>query len=337
MPAPHKPTPPTSATLFSALILGAGPAGLSAALALSRLAHPVAIFSTNTFRNEKAHRAHTILSRDHTPPAEIRRAAREQIEAYGTTLSVEKGAVSARKVDDGFEVEDEEGRKWRGKKIVLAMGVRDVLPTEISGYAENWGTNIYQCLFCDGIERSNKPAGVLGFPNAMMGHNVGMILQMGCPKVTIFGNGKLEVGDEATGKALEIAKLKGAVVDERRIERLVDLGGEEGVEVRFEDGSSERLGFLVHRPDVEVVGPEIARGLGVEIVDDGFGGQMLKRNEPFGETNVKGVLVAGDASILMRQVTAAMFQGGGAGAGVHFLISQDDEREVEKKLKDSKA
>lgn len=166
---------------------------------------------------------------------------------------------------------------------------------------------------------------------------MGMMVQMGCPKVTIFGNGELEVTDAATSKALEIAKLKGAVVDERKIEKLVDLGGEDGVEIQFEDGSSERLGFLVHKPDVEVNSPEIARGLGVEIIDDGFGGQMLKRNEPFGETNVKGVLTAGDASISMRQVTAAMFKGGAAGAGVHFLITQDEERKLEKKLEDSKA
>ncbi|KAF2162358.1 hypothetical protein M409DRAFT_69244 [Zasmidium cellare ATCC 36951] len=338
MPPPTSPpTPLTPTTLFSALVLGAGPAGLSAALSLSRLAHPVAIFTTATFRNERAQHAHTILSRDHTPPAEIRRVAREQIEAYGTTVFIERGVVKARRVHGGFEVEDGEGGKWRGRKIVLAMGVRDVLPTRIEGYVENWGTNIYQCLFCDGIERSDRPAGLLGFPNAMAGHNVGMMVQMGCPNVTIFGDGELEVKDEATRKALEIAKLKGAVVDERRIEKLVNLGEENGVEIRFGDGSSERLGFLVHKPDVEIVSPEIARGLGVEIIDDGFGGQMLKRNEPFGETNVKGVLTAGDASILMRQVTAAMFQGGAAGAGVHFLISQDEERELEKKLQDSKA
>lgn len=246
-----------------------------------------------------------------------------------------KGAVSARRVDDEavFEVEDEAGTKWRGKKIVLAMGVRDILPMEIPGYAENWGTNIYQCLFCDGIERSDRPAGLLGFRDAGMGHNVGMMVQMGCPKVTIFGNGELEIKDEATRKALEVAKARGAVVDERRIERLVRLGEhDEGIEIRFEVGSSAKLGFLVHRPDVEIVCPEIARELGVEIIADAMGGQALKRNEPFGETNVKGVLVAGDASIMMKQVTAAMFQGGAAGAGVHFLISQDEERELGKKL-----
>lgn len=60
------------------------------------------------------------------------------------TMFVERGVVRARKVDGGFEVEDGEGGRWRGRKIVLAMGVRDVLPTRIEGYVENWGTNIYQ-------------------------------------------------------------------------------------------------------------------------------------------------------------------------------------------------
>lgn len=260
--------------------------------------------------------------------------AKEQIEAYGTTHFVERSVVSAWKNHSTgwFEVKDEEGQVWRGKKVVLAMGVRDVLPRDIEGYEEEkWGYNIYQCLFCDGLERSDRPAGVLGFESPMQGHNVGMMLQMGCPKVTIFGNGKIEPRDEGTRKAVEMAKLKGAVVDERRISRLVNLD-REGIDIQFEDGSSMHVGFLAHWPPVEVVAPEIARGLGVEIVDDGAGGEILKRSEPFGETNVEGVLAAGDCGILMRQVTAAMFQGTAAGGGVHFLIARDEERVLEGRL-----
>lgn len=209
--------------------------------------------------------------------------------------------MSARKDEEQnlFEVEDATGEKWKGKKVVLAMGVKDRLPKDIEGYEENWGYNIHQCLFCDGIERSDRPAGTLGFASPMMLHNVNMMVQMGCPSVTIFGNERLKPESEVTAKALQLAKLRGVDVDERRIRKLVNLGGEEGVEILFEDGTSAQVGFLAHRPDVEVMAPHLARGLGVEIVPDGAGGQMLKRNEPFGET-IKGVLAAGDIGAIPK-------------------------------------
>lgn len=211
-----------SSFLYDAIILGAGPAGLSAALALCRVRRTAVVFSTPDFRNKQAYRAHTILSRDHTPPAEIRAAGRSDIDKYGTTKFVERAITTARKLESEnlFEVKDQDGETWRGRKIVLAMGSRDILPTDIEGYAEGWGYDIYQCLFCDGIERNDKPAGLLGFPSAMYLHNISNILQMGCPSVTIFGNGPLKP-DEKTAEALKVAKAKGATIDERKIKKLV--------------------------------------------------------------------------------------------------------------------
>lgn len=148
MLAPVRPNLTLSSSFpFDALIIGAGPAGLSAALALSRVKRPAVVFSTSNFRNDQAHRAHNILSRDHTPPEDIRQAGRDEIERYGTTRFVDRAIVKARNVDvdEGtrFEVEDQKGEKWQGKKVLLAMGAEDVMP-DIEGYAEWWGYDIYQ-------------------------------------------------------------------------------------------------------------------------------------------------------------------------------------------------
>ena len=327
MPLPTKPTLNLSSShLFDALIIGAGPAGLSAALALCRMKRTSVVFSTDTFRNDAAHRAHTVLSRDHQPPSEIRRIGREQIEAYGTTAFEERAVLKARKTEVGFEVEDETGEVWKGRKVVLAMGARDVLPTEqdLEGYAECWGQSIYQCLFCDGLERSEKPAGMLGW-GGMSSHILGLLSLLGVPKITILGNGPLNLEDENQRKALEVTKARGTVVDKRRIRRLVHLPDEEGIEIQFEDGESERVGFLQHSPPTEVVGANLARDLGVEVLDDGRGGTQLKRNEPFGETNINGVFAAGDAGTLLKQVTIAMQQGTGAGAAIAMQLGQQVE------------
>ena len=322
----------STTTLFDALIIGAGPAGLSAALALCRMKRTSVVFSTEAFRNARAHRAHTVLGFDHVKPAEIRRVGREQVQAYGTTKFVERAVTKASKSSDGrFEVTDSRGAVWRGRKVVLAMGAKDVLPTEIEGYEDCWGESIYQCLFCDGLERSEEPAGMLGW-SAMSGHIMDFLFLLAPPSITIFANGSLKLEDEVAKRALEIAKARGAAVDERQIRRFIHLPDNEGIEIVFQDGESTRVGFLQHSPPTEVIGASIAQDLGVEVLDDGRGGTVLKTNAPFGETNVKGVFAVGDSGALMKQVTVAMQSGVGSGAAIAMQLGQEADEGVAGRL-----
>lgn len=322
----------SSSILYDALVIGAGPAGLSTALALSRVKRTAAVFGNNQYRNAKAHRAHTILTRDHTEPAEIQRLGKLDVQKYGTTQFVDRGIAKAQKDEHAnvFEVVDTSVETWQGRKIVLAMGSEDLLPTDVPGYSENWGSNIYQCLFCDGLERSHLPAGIIGFDHPMYLHYVSTCFQLGCPKVTIFSNGASEPADEGTKHALKVAKYKGATVEERKIARLVDAG-DEGVDVEFEDGPSQRVGFLCHKPLTGVVAQCLVEDLGVEMVALPSEDKIVKRSEPFGETNICGVFAAGDIGVMMKQVTAAMFSGVCAGGGVHMQLSNEEEAELKVK------
>lgn len=143
--------PCLNAKLYDALILGAGPAGLSAALGLARVHRSALVLSHNSFRNNGVTAIHAVPSRDGTHPAEFRRITREQIESYGDGIqfvegeAVRLGKTSLEDGYRGFEAEDRQGRVWRGRKMVLAMGSRDVFP-RIEGYAENWPENMYVLL-----------------------------------------------------------------------------------------------------------------------------------------------------------------------------------------------
>jgi hypothetical protein len=138
--------------------------------------------------------------------------------------------------------------------------------------------------------------------------------------ITIFTNGSLG-SDPALREAAKAAELAGCVFEERRIlkfDRLPD--GQVGVNVRLEDGSVRRMGFLADKPPTEVVGERmLVDGLGVEIARDALG-SFFKRSEPFGETNVKGCFIIGDAGTSLKQIAVAVSHGMLGAVGVSMQI-----------------
>ena len=149
--------------------------------------------------------------------------------------------------------------------------------------------------------------GILGFPNAgqlklaMMAKSLSKEASM----VTIFLNGET-VEDGDTKRALEGTKALGFKIDPRRIIRLTAL--REGMKVELEGGHEISLGFLVYKPDSAPSAANIIKDLGLEVEQSPLG-RLVKRQEPFGATNVKGVFACGDAAAPMKHVTLSMVQG----------------------------
>ena len=134
--------------IYDALILGAGPAGLSAALALLRVKRTALVLGEGAFRNEGIEEMHNVLGHDKRHPLEFRQMGRENIEAYGDggIEFAEGEAVRVRPLDlvqgrRGFEVEARDRRVWIGRKLILAMGSKDLYP-DAEGFRENWPDNM---------------------------------------------------------------------------------------------------------------------------------------------------------------------------------------------------
>lgn len=132
-----------AAAIFDALIIGAGPAGLSVATGLARQLHTAIVFNTGAFRNAKTKHMHNVVGWDHRDPADFRAAGRDDLLARYSTIRFEDvGVKEVSKGSDGrFQAIDVNGKVWKGKKLVMAMGVRDVYP-DIDGYADCWGESM---------------------------------------------------------------------------------------------------------------------------------------------------------------------------------------------------
>src|SRR5579863_927962 len=137
--------------MFDVIIVGAGPAALSAALILGRCRRRVLVCDTGQPRNAASRALHGFLSRDGIEPGELLRSGREQLRRYETVEVLDIAVVDAVRKDDSFEMILEDGSRVTSRKLLLAGGVIDELPP-IEGFAGFYGHGVYHCPYCDGWE-----------------------------------------------------------------------------------------------------------------------------------------------------------------------------------------
>jgi thioredoxin reductase len=159
--------------MYDALVIGGGPAGLQATLTLGRMHRPTLMLDSGAYRNAPVDAMHNIVTNDGRDPAEFRSIVRAEIAAYGEVEVRDVAATSVERLRDGtFEVTLADGSGVRTRTLVLATGLRDVMP-DVPGFAEQWGRTVHVCPFCHGHELSGKRVAVQDSP--AVGHLVAML------------------------------------------------------------------------------------------------------------------------------------------------------------------
>lgn len=156
------------------VVIGGGAAGLNGALMLARSRRSVVVIDSGTPRNAPAEAMHGFIVLDGTPPTELLRRGREQVRQYGGRVvfgevASAEPAVPSNEGDLRFTVTLADGRALTARRVLVATGLRDVLPY-VPGLAEHWGRSVVHCPYCHGWEVRDETIGVLATGPASVHH-----------------------------------------------------------------------------------------------------------------------------------------------------------------------
>ncbi|MGC0418044.1 NAD(P)/FAD-dependent oxidoreductase [Embleya sp. AB8] len=302
---------PAGDHVYDVVVIGAGAAGLNAAVVLGRARRRVAVVDDGRPRNAPAAHVRGFLSRDGMSPAALLAVGRAEAAEYGAVFV--DGRVEH--VDSGFFVRLVGGPVLRARRLLVTTGLRDELP-EIPGVRERWGRDVLHCPYCHAHEVRDRPLGVLGTHPGAVHH--ALLLRQWSDDVVFFPH-ELDLASAdrerlaARGVRIADGPVKHLVVDDDRL-RAVEL-----VE-----------GHVVPRAAVFVF-PHLVpndRLLGdLGCARDADGRVVTDRA---GRTDVFGVWAAGNVVDPRAQVVTAAGMGSAAAIALnHDLLEEDVERAVE--------
>jgi thioredoxin reductase len=306
---------PTATAEVDVLVVGGGPAGLSAALTLGRSRRSVLVVDDGTPRNAPAAAMHAFLTRDGTPPAQLLELGREEVARYGVEHRSAR-AVSATRDGDRLRVELDDGSTISARQLVVTTGLVDELP-DVEGLVDRWGRDVVHCPYCHGWEVRDRIIGVLA-TSPMALHQAGLFRQLSDHVVVLR-----HTAGELDGERLAGLAARGVeVVDGEVIALEVHedrLGG-----VRLDDGTVVSLDVLAVASRV-TVRDEFLVELGVATSEHPSGMGLHVPADPMGRTEVAGVWVAGNVTDPSAQVIVAAAQGNRVGAAVNADLVTEDE------------
>ncbi len=298
--------------LYDCIIIGGSYAGLSAALVLGRALRSVLVIDSGMPCNRYTPHAQSYLTRDGVAPDALRELAMADVRKYQTVHFVEDKAETALRDGIKFCINTYSGKEYKGRKVLIATGVRDIFP-DIPGFEACWGKSVIHCPYCHGYESRGYKAAILCSENTGFGYL--KTIRHWNPDLTVFLQSGCTFSEDELAQ-LHIAKVK--IVDVPVVE-IIESGGLMS-EVILADGSRRPFRVLF-APVPSQQTNHLARDFGCNISED----RDLIICEETGVTSQYGVFAAGDCTVEHgRQLAFATANGMSAAFSInHQLIEED--------------
>ena len=299
---------------FDVVVVGAGPAGLSAALILGRARRRVLVCDAGHPRNAPSHGLHCYLTRDGIDPREFLRLGREELRPYETVELWQTEVTDARRLQedgaDDFEVTLSNGERLTARKLLLATGVIDELP-EIEGLSEFYGTSVFHCPYCDGWEMRDEPLAVFG--RGENGLGLALELTFWSRNLVLLTDGPAELSEAD----IQRLKRRNVPVNEHKISRVEGSAGVLG-RIVFANGESLAVRGMFFST-AQRQGSDLPQKLGCKFTEQG-----CVQTYDYERTDVPGLYVAGDASRFAQFAIVAASEGALAAVAINKELMKED-------------
>jgi thioredoxin reductase len=294
---------------YDVVIVGGGPAGLSAALALGRGRKRTLVCDAGPPRNAAAVHVQNFVTRDGIPPAEFRRIAAEQLQRYpGVALRNER-VLSVDGSRGAFRVRFETGM-IDARRVLLCTGMIDELPA-IEGFATSWGSSIFACPYCHGWEVQDRRFAYLAADAEAL--PFALLLRGWTADVVALTNGAFAVPAEAAARF----SAAGLTIEQRPIARLRSAGAELTA-IEFTEGPRLERDVLFAQPRQRQV--DVVQQLGLALDAHGF----VTVDETTRETSIPGIHAGGDLITHAQGAVLAAASGTLAASRLNFgLMTQE--------------
>jgi len=291
-----------------AIIVGAGPAGLSAAIYLARYDRSCVVFDAGHGRSTHHQMNHNYLGFPGGVPAvKIRELGKQQLAEYPQVDFEHHKVQDIDRVGDDFVAKGQFGT-YTAKVVVLCTGVLDHYP-HFHGWEEYVGHSMFWCITCDGYSSKGKNILVIGHTNGAAGEAIQ--LSRFSNQLTLLTNSHL---NEIEDKYLKRLEKFGIPVIHDKIEQAIGTGGQFEA-VLTEEGHHIPLDalFCTQGATPEV---RLAVDLGVTLFENGYIDTDYEQ-----KTNVPGVYAAGDVTrIHSHQITTAVHEGATAASAANYYL-----------------
>ena len=285
---------------YDVIVIGAGSAGLSAALMLGRCRRRVLVANGGAARNAPSPAVHAFFTRDGIRPQDLLAEGRAQLATYPTVAVHELKINSLARHERGFRAVGTtgQGHAWAGTahRVLLATGVDDLLPP-LPGFRELWGTSVLHCPYCHGYEVRDQPLAIYGRGRAVVG--LAMLLTNWSRDLVVVTNGP----GHLTAYGRQRLRQQGIGLREEPVARLVGPPGGALRCVEFTNGSHLECNALFLHASQEQRST-LAASVGAHITHKGA--VWVDKNS---QTSVAGLYAAGDTTPGQQQALLAAAHG----------------------------
>lgn len=293
---------------YEVIVVGGGPAGLSAALYLARYDRRAALFDAGQGRSTWHQVNHNYLGFPGGIPArELRERGYEQLSEY-EHITVLRHKVESLVAEDGVFVARGQAGEWAAQAVILCTGVIDHYP-HFEGWDEYVGRSLFWCITCDGYACKGEKVVVAG--NTDETASMAMQLRRLTDDVTLLTNSEtFEISDRF------VERLHNAGVPIIR-DKIDAAEGRDGMFEALVLKSGDRLPLdqlFSHQGATPQTA--LAEQLGVVLAANGY---ILTDSEQ--KTSIPGVYAAGDVTRLhSHQITTAVHEGGAAASAANYFL-----------------